>query len=69
MYLRLGQCTFQVLRLFTAKQLEIAVAGEPEFDVAFWREHTEYKGYRPEDATVDLFWKVKLRYLIALVHI
>lgn len=37
------------------------MAGEPEFDIAFWREHTEYKGYRPEDATVDLFWKVKYR--------
>lgn len=49
----------QVLRLFTAKQLEIAVAGEPQFDVAFWKEHTEYKGYRADDDTVDFFWKVR----------
>lgn len=34
------------------------MAGKPEFDVAFWRKHTEYKGYRPEDATVEFFWKV-----------
>lgn len=49
----------QALRLFTAKQLEIAVAGEPEFDIAFWREHTEYKGYRADDSTIELFWKVR----------
>lgn len=48
----------QVLRLFTASQLEIAVAGEPEFDIAFWKERTDYKGYRPDDTTVELFWKV-----------
>ena len=48
----------QVLRLFTAAQLEIAVAGEPEFDIEFWKEHTEYKGYRPDDDTVEFFWKV-----------
>lgn len=49
----------QVLRLFTASQLEIAVAGEPVFDLAFWKEHTEYKGFRPDDATVEFFWKVR----------
>eukprot|EP00903_Cladosiphon_okamuranus_P019656 g18070.t4 len=48
----------KVLRLFTAAQLEVAVAGEPEFDIAFWKEHTEYKGYRPDDDTVEFFWKV-----------
>ena len=50
----------QALRLFTASQLEIAVAGEPEFDIAFWKERTDYKGYRADDNTVELFWKVLL---------
>ena len=51
---------FKVLRLFTSTQLEVAVAGEPEFDIAFWKEHTEYKGYRPDDDTVTFFWKVHI---------
>lgn len=54
-----GVAILQVLRLFTARQLEIVVAGEPEFDIAFWKEHTEYKGYRPDDDTVVFFWKVR----------
>lgn len=55
-----------MLRLFTARQLEIAVAGEPEFDIGFWKEHTEYKGYRPDDDTVVFFWKVRQSRMLLL---
>ncbi|CAM9606720.1 unnamed protein product [Discosporangium mesarthrocarpum] len=48
----------KVLRLFTGKQLEVEVAGEPVFDITFWKEHTEYKGFRAEDPTIVLMWKV-----------
>lgn len=59
----------QVLRLFTAAELEIAVAGEPQFDIEFWKEHTDYKGYRSEDPTVDLFWKVRYIHGVFSQHV
>lgn len=41
------------------------MVGEPEFDIAFWKEHTEYKGYRPDDDTVEFFWKVSfIQYML-----
>ncbi|CAM9123344.1 unnamed protein product [Choristocarpus tenellus] len=48
----------KVLRLFTAKQLEIAVAGEPVFNIDLWKKHTEYRGFRADDPTIVLMWKV-----------
>ncbi|CAM9093982.1 unnamed protein product [Chrysoparadoxa australica] len=47
-----------VLCLYTPQQLEVAVAGSPSFDMEFWRDHTDYKGFRSDDVTIQLFWKV-----------
>ncbi|KAG5176468.1 hypothetical protein JKP88DRAFT_196590 [Tribonema minus] len=46
------------LRLFTWDQLEVAVAGDPAFDLDLWRAHTEYKGFDADGETVALFWRV-----------
>jgi E3 ubiquitin-protein ligase HERC2 len=46
------------LRLYTAQQAEVAFAGEPHFDLDWWRAHTDYKGFAEDDLTVELFWKV-----------
>jgi hypothetical protein len=44
--------------LFTPRELEIIVCGDPDFDMPFWRAHTTYSGYTAEHTTIKLFWKV-----------
>jgi hypothetical protein len=46
------------LRLFTWKQLEITIAGDPTFDMDWWSDHTDYTGFGPDSDTIKLFWKV-----------
>jgi hypothetical protein len=48
----------RALRLLTPSELELAVSGHPEISVAVLKANTDYEGYRPQDATIQYFWKV-----------
>ena len=46
------------LRALTWRELELAVAGRPEIDISIVRAHTDLDGYRRDDVTVILYWRV-----------
>jgi len=46
------------LRLFSWHEFQALVCGEPDFDIAFLRAHTDYRGYSSRDETIDLLWRV-----------
>ncbi len=48
----------RVLPLLTWQDLELAVCGRPDFDVAFLRSQTTYHGVDECDAHVQSFWRV-----------
>jgi hypothetical protein len=48
----------RIMQLFTWQQVEVLVAGEPDIDVDYLREHTEYRGYKPTDEVIKRFWRV-----------
>ncbi|KAK8807124.1 hypothetical protein WA158_003883 [Blastocystis sp. Blastoise] len=48
----------RALSLFTWRQLERAVCGEPEVDVKLLRSHTVYSGWKDDDPVVIMFWDV-----------
>jgi hypothetical protein len=48
----------RAVRLLTWQELEVAVAGRPEIDVRELRAHTDYEGYRRDDAVIATFWRV-----------
>lgn len=48
----------RALSLLTWQELELMVSGRPFIDVEQLRLHTDYEGYRADDATVKLFWRV-----------
>jgi hypothetical protein len=45
----------RVIQLFSWQQLDVLVSGDPSFDIAVWKAHTE-SSIAPE--TTALFWKV-----------
>jgi len=61
----------RILQLFTWQQVEVLVAGEPDIDVDYLKEHTEYRGYKPTDDVIKRFWRVlaslRLGFLIWLL--
>jgi hypothetical protein len=46
------------LKLFTAKELEVLVAGNAEIDLQLLQQHTMYEGYSRNDPTIRHFWAV-----------
>ena len=48
----------RAVRLATWQELDVWVAGRPDINVDVLEKHTEYEGYRRDDPTVKLFWKV-----------
>lgn len=48
----------RAIRLLTGQELDVAVAGRPDVSADVLEKHTEYEGYRRDDPTVVLFWKV-----------
>ena len=48
----------RAVRLLTGEELEVAVAGRPAIDLKLLRAHTEYEGFRRDDPTILLFWRV-----------
>ena len=57
----------KILELFTWQQLEVLVAGEPSIDLAYLREHTEYRGYKPTDEVILHFWKVQTSFFVSCI--
>jgi len=50
---------FNFFSIFTAKQLEILITGNPDIDIDLLREKTEYRGsVTPNDRHIKLFWQV-----------
>lgn len=47
-----------LLQLFTWRQVEDMVAGQPEVDLDDLRRHTEYRGYAASSPVVGHFWRV-----------
>lgn len=48
----------RALALYTWKEVEVLVAGSPEFDMDLWKSHTHYSGYSCDDEVVLTFWRV-----------
>ncbi len=48
----------RALRLLTATELEVLVAGSPLIDVDVLKTHTDYDGYTKDDPVVKRFWAV-----------
>lgn len=46
----------RALRLFSGEQLEVLVAGDPNFDIPLWKSKTNASDLSPK--TVELFWQV-----------
>lgn len=48
----------RALQLMTWQELEVAVSGRPEIDIALLRRHTEYDGYSKDDPVIQRLWRV-----------
>ncbi len=49
----------RALRLCTAHELEVLVAGESEVDLDYLKQHSKYDGFSgPDDVIVKRFWRV-----------
>lgn len=47
----------ELLQLFTANELDVALCGEPEVDIDVLKRVTEYEGVSPTDRHVQYFWE------------
>ena len=59
--MRRGICSIipeRALRLFTWRELEVMVCGDPHVDVALWRSKTTYQGWSGDNPVVQRFWRV-----------
>jgi hypothetical protein len=48
----------RAVRVLTWQELEVAVAGKPEIDPRVLQANTDYEGYRRDDPTILMFWRV-----------
>jgi len=48
----------QLVKIFTAEELELILNGTPFIDVADWIENTHYEGYSPSDKIIIDFWNI-----------
>ncbi len=44
--------------IFTEAELELMICGLPDVDVGDMRKHTEYKGWKESDPTIQWFWQI-----------
>jgi E3 ubiquitin-protein ligase HUWE1 len=49
----------QLVKIFTANELELILNGTPFIDVDDWIENTYYEGYLPTDKIIIDFWNIK----------
>lgn len=48
----------RALRFLSWHELAFSVAGRPDIDINQLRKHTIYEGYRANDSTITMFWRV-----------
>jgi len=48
----------RALNLYTWREVEVLVCGNPTFDMADWKNHTHYSGYSSDDDVIKTFWRV-----------
>ena len=48
----------QLVKIFSANELELILNGQPFIDVADWIENTHYEGYSPTDTIITNFWNI-----------
>ncbi|GMI02330.1 hypothetical protein TrVE_jg14152 [Triparma verrucosa] len=48
----------RALALFTWREVEVLVCGNPTFDMEDWKNHSHYSGYSSDDDVIKTFWKV-----------
>ena len=48
----------QLVKIFSANELELILNGQPFIDVSDWIENTHYEGYSPTDTIITNFWNI-----------